>query len=269
MNRIGLWDISLNFIDHGLIWLGISILITLVYFIFIKFWLKPSLAKKTSKKIPVLAGIIVSIVFFISFYKSLKPIVSYVYYFYGNLCISEGKYVNALWEFKEAAKLYPTNDKFNERVGLLSYVKNDYSTALKYFDAVEDMTPESMIYYGAAQIQLGFYETEEKNIRSALEYQYNPNLAYYFLGMSLHKQKKYDKAEKALLNSISTIVKPMKCVVEWELASVYIDTNRPALAKKYAEKIVSSKDIPSDILSMAKSFLKAEKKNEEKIKNKP
>ncbi len=123
----------------------------------------------------------------------------------GNSYLREGRYEEAISEYKKAIRIAPNNASLYYNLGFTYNKLGQYQQAVKYFNKAIGINPDDFDAYtelGFAYDQLGKYPEAIKYYEKALQIKPNDAMTYYNIGVAYNSLKKHQEAikyyEKAL-----------------------------------------------------------------------
>ena len=119
-----------------------------------------------------------------------------------------GQYDKAIETYKAALKIEPNSPLVNYEIALSYMHAKDYQNALKHSDKVIKLNDKFLLQAyltkGSSLDYLGKTKESVKLFKKGIKKFGANHLLYYNLGYSYCNLKEFDKAEKALINAIST-----------------------------------------------------------------
>ncbi|HDT11607.1 MAG TPA: tetratricopeptide repeat protein [bacterium] len=163
------------------------------------------------------------------------------YYQLGLAALNQGEYVRAKREITRAIETAPDIPHYYNHLGIVYFQENDYKKAEEMYRKALELDERYSDAYnnlGALHIKTGDYEKAIEYFDIVSEdplYPY-PHYVQANLGIVKRLQKKYDEAEKHLLNSIR--LKGTHCEAYKELAILYDEQSlHEKAAKNYDSTI--------------------------------
>jgi tetratricopeptide (TPR) repeat protein len=205
----------------------------------------------------------------------------------GNALKKQGRYTEAIEQYKKAIKINPENkNAYNNLGGIFSYYLEKYKEAIKQYEIAINIDPEYKdAYYnlGVAFANLGKYTEAIEQYKKVINIDPGFKAAYYNLGIIFAKLKKYDEAIKQYkkvinidpgfkaayynlgavfgnLEKYTEAIEQYKQVIRIDPEFIYAKTNMAELylisgdfvnAEKISNNVLNKKDIsPYRILAM-------------------
>ncbi|MDD2714378.1 MAG: hypothetical protein PHW04_00635 [Candidatus Wallbacteria bacterium] len=215
------WQMILSFLNNNTGILLLLVLGMMFFFIFVKKVKQYFFSRgKTGAGVTV---IFISCLFFFQFLVfCLKPIVAYVYFYYGFICLYEKKHDIAYQEFLTAHQLSPDNRGILDRLAFAAYSSRPPEEAVKIFEELEKVgiSSDMMIYYGHLLLSTGNPEKAKKMLEFASKHALHPTFAYFYLGVYRQQRKEYPEA-LALMQKTLAQAGEDKNFVRWYMLRIY------------------------------------------------
>ncbi|MDD5090392.1 MAG: hypothetical protein PHQ23_05695 [Candidatus Wallbacteria bacterium] len=232
------WNLVLSFFHSNLKYMLVLSFGLMGYFVCVKwFKLQRLAAGKKHDPGPVLIFISASIAAAWLMIVCLRPMASYIYFYYGFQSLSSGRHDLAYEEFLTAYNMAPSNNAILDRLAFASYAVRPPAEALPWFQALENrrsLSPEMGIYYGHLLLESGETDKAGRILAYARDNASKPGFAFFYLGILHQLQGQYAEAEKELCQALELEGK-FGALIRWQMVELFRQSGN-------TEKVLSALD---------------------------
>jgi Flp pilus assembly protein TadD len=157
--------------------------------------------------------------------------------------VQSGKTSDAITTYKQAIKVFPTDDSLNLKLGNLYFSEGGYTEALEQYSTAVKKAPttnDNVYSVGQGYLALGRYSEAEAQFKKVIQLSPQDSAGYYALGETYRKAGKYNEAQEQLDKALA--LKKDFSYVHFELGMIFAEQQE--ISKANDELGIVNEDAP-------------------------